>query len=80
MGVKPEFFPLMGEALIETMQECLKTSFTPEIEQAWEVVYAALSGEMIKAMNDDITVLNSWNQLKLVENYEEHAGAILFRR
>ena len=70
----------MGEALIETLQECLKDSFSPETEHAWKEVYVALSGEMVKAMNDDITVLNSWNQLKKIENYEEHAGTILFRR
>ena len=70
----------MGEALIETMQECLKGDFLPETEKAWKEVYVALSGEMVKAMNDDITVLNSWNQLKKIENYEEYAGTILFRR
>ena len=80
MGVKANFFPLMGEALLETLHECLKEKFTPETENAWKQVYAALSGEMIKAMNDDITVLNSWNQLKKVENYEEVAGVMLFRR
>jgi hemoglobin-like flavoprotein len=71
---------MMGEALIETMRECLKDSFTPATEEAWQEVYLALSGAMIEAMNDDITVLNSWNQIKEIENYEEHAGVILFRR
>lgn len=71
---------MMGEALIETLSECLKDSFSPQTEQAWKEVYHALSGEMVKAMNDDITVLNSWNQLKKIENYEEYAGTILFRR
>jgi hypothetical protein len=80
MGVKAEFFPLMGEALIQMMRDCLRDKFTPDIEAAWKEVYAALSGEMIKAMNDDITVINSWNQLKKVDNYEETAGVILFRR
>ncbi|CAB9516967.1 Leghemoglobin Lb120 [Seminavis robusta] len=80
MGVKAEFFPLMGEALIQMMKDCLREKFTPDIEKAWGIVYAALSGEMVKAMNDDITVINSWNQLKKLENYEEVAGTILFRR
>ena len=80
MGVKAEFFPLMGEALIETMHECLKERFLPETEEAWKQVYRTLSGEMVKAMNDDLTVLNSWNQLKQIDNYEEVAGVILFRR
>jgi hypothetical protein len=80
MGVKPEFFQMMGEALIQMMRDCLRDKFTPDIEAAWKEVYAALSGEMIQAMNDDITVLNSWNQLKKLDNYEETAGVILFRR
>jgi len=80
MGVKREFFPLMGEALMEMMHTCLKEEFTPMIEKAWKQVYQALSGEMMKSMNDDITVLSSWNKLKEVENYEEAAGVLLFRR
>lgn len=80
MGVKPEFFPLMGEALIETLQDCLKENFTPDTEKAWNEVYVALSHSMVEAMHDDITVLNTWNKMKQIENYEEHAGSILFRR
>ena len=70
----------MGDALIQTMRDCLRDRFTPDIERAWREVYAALSGEMIKAMNDDVTVINSWNQLKKIDNYEEVAGVVLFRR
>jgi hemoglobin-like flavoprotein len=80
MGVKAEFFPLMGEAMIQMMRDCLRDGFSPTIEAAWKEVFAALSGEMINAMNDDITVINSWNQLKKLDNYEEEAGVILFRR
>ena len=68
MGIRPEFFGMMGEALMETLRECLKDDFRPEVESAWRVVYAALSGTMVKAMDDQLIVMNTWNQLKLTEN------------
>jgi hemoglobin-like flavoprotein len=48
-GVKPEYFPSMGRALISTVEENLGDSFTPDIKADWVEVYGALSYDMIRA-------------------------------
>jgi len=49
-GVKPEYFPVMGEALILTLKETLNDEITPEVETAWKETYEALSSDMIKSI------------------------------
>jgi methyl-accepting chemotaxis protein len=49
-GVKPEYFPSMGRALIHSVQGVLgEAAFTEEIKDAWVEVYGALSYDMIRA-------------------------------
>jgi len=48
-GVKPEMFPVMGEALMHTLTETLKEEMTDETKDAWKETYAALSTDMIRA-------------------------------
>lgn len=48
-GVKPEYFPSMGRALIHSMQEQLGSRFTEETKDTWVEVYGALSYDMIRA-------------------------------
>ena len=49
-GVKPEFFPSMGRALIEAVDNNLgENEFTDEIKANWHEVYGALSYDMIRA-------------------------------
>ena len=50
-GVKPEYFPSMGRALIESIQELLGDSFTDDIKGDWLEVYGALSYDMIRAQH-----------------------------
>jgi nitric oxide dioxygenase len=48
-GVKPEYFPSMGKALISSIQETLgETHFTSETKDCWVEVYGALSYDMIR--------------------------------
>ena len=47
-GVKPEYFPAMGIALVEALREVDK-EFTKEIEISWREVYNAISLDMIRA-------------------------------
>ena len=51
-GVKPEYFPVMGEALIATLEETLDTEVTVQFKQAWTETYKALSSDMISAMKE----------------------------
>jgi hemoglobin-like flavoprotein len=52
-GVKLEMFPILGQCLIDTVAECLNeltpSSFTEEAREAWEEVFANLSGDIMKA-------------------------------
>jgi hemoglobin-like flavoprotein len=49
-GVQAEMFPLMGDALIHTLQECLGDSFNNEIEECWHQVYHEISQDMLRGM------------------------------
>ena len=46
-GVAPDMFPRMGEALMHALEVSLGKDFTPEIREAWDETYWALSNEMI---------------------------------
>jgi nitric oxide dioxygenase len=48
-GVKPEYFPSMGHALLHAIEEQLGDRFTEETKDAWVEVYGALSHDMIRA-------------------------------
>jgi methyl-accepting chemotaxis protein len=51
-GVKEEYFPIMGEALIFTLKKCLPDEFNPAIKTAWTAVYLTMSTQMIHAMRN----------------------------
>jgi hypothetical protein len=48
-GVKPEYFPSMGRALLLVLAEHLGNDFTQSTKDAWVEVYGALSYDMIRA-------------------------------
>lgn len=80
LGIKEAWFPLMGESLLETLRETLSPSdFNPEVEHAWKEVYGGLSTEMVRAMNSERSVLDSWAKLKAIDNYDGLAGTKLFQ-
>ncbi len=42
-GVQPEHYPVMGRALLWSLQSGLERDYTPEVEQAWITVWDYLS-------------------------------------
>jgi len=48
-GVKPEYYPLVGKALLWALQNGLGKDWTREVEIAWQNCYDILAGKMIKA-------------------------------
>jgi hemoglobin-like flavoprotein len=50
LGVKVDYFPLLGKALCRALQDVLKDLWTEEVNEAWAVVYKALSDGITKNM------------------------------
>lgn len=48
IGIKPEHFAPMLEALMDTFRQTLGDDFTVEAESAWRIAFAAISARMIK--------------------------------
>jgi hemoglobin-like flavoprotein len=46
-GAKREHYPVVGSALLWTLEEGLGDGWTPEIAEAWSAAYGTLSGFMI---------------------------------
>ncbi len=46
-GAKPEHYPVVGSALLWTLEKGLGDGWTPELAAAWTAAYATLSGYMI---------------------------------
>jgi nitric oxide dioxygenase len=46
-GAKPEHYPVVGGALLWTLEKGLGEAWTPELADAWTAAYGTLSGYMI---------------------------------
>jgi nitric oxide dioxygenase len=46
-GAKPEHYPVVGAALLWTLEKGLGDGWTPEVASAWTTAYGTLSGFMI---------------------------------
>lgn len=45
-GVKDEHYAIVGQALLEMLAETLRGDFTPEVREAWAVLYGAVAEAM----------------------------------
>ena len=46
-GVKDEHYPIVGSALLWTLEQGLGEAWNPELAEAWTAAYGTLSGYMI---------------------------------
>jgi nitric oxide dioxygenase len=46
-GARPEHYPVVGSALLWTLEKGLGDAWTPELAAAWTAAYGTLSGYMI---------------------------------
>jgi hemoglobin-like flavoprotein len=46
-GAQPEHYPVVGGALLWTLEKGLGEAWTPEVADAWTAAYGTLSGYMI---------------------------------
>jgi len=49
-GVSEEFWPALGKAMNRTLQDLLGEAFTPEVENAWNIVYGFMSQIMVESL------------------------------
>ena len=54
-GVKAEHYPIVGSALLWTLEKGLGDSWTPDVADAWTAAYGTLSGYMISEAYGDLT-------------------------
>ncbi|MEL6188087.1 MAG: globin family protein [Myxococcota bacterium] len=54
-GAKPEHYPVVGEALLETLAGGLGEAWTQDVEGAWSAAYGLLSEVMIQAADSTAT-------------------------
>ena len=47
VGVRPEYYPLVGESLLQAFQDILEESMTEEIISAWQEAYFFLAEQLI---------------------------------
>jgi len=87
-GVKAEYFPHMTKSLVLMLQDKLGEEFTKSDEKAWNKVFDAIVGDMVKGQRrlekglaavNKSTVIKSWRMLANTTNYEEQAGMVLFK-
>jgi hemoglobin-like flavoprotein len=51
-GVKEHHYPVVGQALIETLATGLGKAFTAEVREAWQAAFGLLASIMIAAARD----------------------------
>ena len=54
-GAKPSHYEFVGLCLIETLKECLKGSWTPEMKDAWTTAYYRIKQVMIVAQENHVS-------------------------
>jgi len=47
-GARPEHYPVVGGALLWTLEKGLGDAWTPDVSEAWIAAYGTLSGYMIE--------------------------------
>lgn len=53
-GVKPEYYTLVGKALLWTLKKGLGDEWNEQLKQAWIKCYSILSGTMLSATNKPV--------------------------
>ena len=48
-GAKPEHYPVVGAALLQSFRSTFPNEFTPDVEEAWTKAYGLLTSVMLAA-------------------------------
>jgi len=55
-GILSEYYPLMGEVLLDTFGKYLQEDWTPELAQAWLNIYTNVSNIMLEGAGVNVTI------------------------
>jgi hemoglobin-like flavoprotein len=87
-GVTPSYFPLMTDALIKMLKDVC-SSFSADEETAFKACMEALIADMIQgqqsidkglAATKKIVVIQSWEKLTKIDEYQSRGGVLLFQQ
>lgn len=48
-GVTPDMYPVLAEAILFALEDCLKEKFTPTVRQSWVETYTYLAFQMLQS-------------------------------
>ena len=69
-GVIPDHYPIVGQALLATLEAALgKDGWTEDVKMGWTTIFSFVSSTMIKGANDHIDA-------KLRKSAETNSGAL----
>lgn len=57
-GVKAEHYPMVGQALLETLEQFLRNKWTAQVEATWTEAYAMIADHMRQAGERHIIAIN----------------------
>jgi methyl-accepting chemotaxis protein len=50
-GVIPDHYPIVGQALLSTLEAALGDGWTPQVKEGWTAIYGFVSTTMIAGVN-----------------------------
>ena len=71
-GALPEHYPLVGNALLTTFEQYLRSDWTPQVEQAWVDAYHIITEIMLEGANYSPSDLSLERLPTLTESPEEY--------
>ena len=63
-GTVAEYYPLVGDILLQTFAEYLQEDWTPEVAQAWLEIYTTTSQLMLEGAGVDISQLSTQPEIQ----------------
>jgi len=72
-GVESEHFPLMGKALLLTLERELGSKWTPEVKAAWDSAYESVSEIMLPELAKEHEALAKYKEADYMRPEKPHA-------
>jgi len=74
-GLQERYWPVVGKAMDLTLQELLGASYTPEVQQAWNLVYGFTSSIMIEGLRQAVAARNHELSLGLAHTADRNTAS-----